>query len=51
MKELLKQYFEAFSETFPLGEFTGTKEELIAVIRQCIESGTPYNSNYMGDDE
>jgi len=51
MKELLKQYFEAFSETFPLEEFIGTEEELFAVIRQCIESGTPYNSIYLGDNE
>lgn len=51
MDELLKQYFEAFNESFPLQEYHGSRAELELVLQQCLESGVPFNPDFIGADE
>lgn len=51
MEKLLKQYFEAFNESFPLQAYHGSREELELTITQCLESGVPFNPEFIGADE
>ncbi|MGO4929222.1 hypothetical protein ACTQ45_09345 [Fundicoccus sp. Sow4_D5] len=51
MNELLKQYFDAFHESFPVSDFKGSREELEEVLRRCIESGIAYHDDYLGPEE
>lgn len=51
MNELLKKYFDAFHESFPVSEFKGSREELEEVLRHCIDSGIAYDDNYLGPEE
>lgn len=51
MNELLKKYFDAFHESFPVSEFKGNREELEEVLRHCIDSGIAYDDNYLGPEE
>ena len=43
MAELIQEYFERFSENFPLFMVMGMEDEKIeALIRDCLDKGTPY---------
>ena len=44
MAELIQEYFERFSENFPLFMVMGMEDEKIeALIRDCLDTGTPYH--------
>lgn len=43
--EYLDQYYDTFGDIFPLMQFSGTDEEIIAAIRKCIISNKPYEDN------
>lgn len=51
MNELLKKYFDAFHESFPVSEFKGSQEELEEVLRHCIANDLVYNDDYLGPEE
>lgn len=51
MDNLLKQYYDTFNESFPVQEYPGSREELEQTLRACLESGVPFNPEYIGTDE
>ena len=40
--EYLDQYYDTFGDIFPLMQFSGTDDEIIAEIRKCIINNKPY---------
>ena len=41
--ELLDKYAEKFGEAFPVRMAPGSDEEIMDLIEECLESGTPYD--------
>ncbi len=42
----LDKYEEIFSEGLPLMQFSGGKEELIRVVKKCIEINRKYDTSW-----
>lgn len=40
--EYLDQYYDTFGDIFPLMQYQGTEDEIIAEIKKCIISNKPY---------
>lgn len=46
--EYLDQYYDTFGDIFPLMQFSGTEDEIIAEIRKCIINNKPYEIDDKG---
>lgn len=47
MDEILNEYADKFNENFPIVSFMGTPEdEIIKIVRNCIDKNKPYEMNY-----
>lgn len=39
---LMKEYKDQFNDSFPLLGFSGTDEDLIKTLKECLDTGIPY---------
>ena len=46
LDSLLEEYLQKFGDCFPVFEVGGSDEDLIEALRECIESGKPYEIEY-----
>ena len=48
---ILDAYYNMFGDIFPLMDVYGMDEdEIIKIVKECIDTGTPYKSEMVGDD-